>query len=105
MYRVTGVYRATEGGWFDFDYYEKHMRMCMDRFGPGAMWFEIAKAGPGEENYVCVGTIYIDTVEVFSEAMRKHLPELSADVKNYTNIQPDIVLEEIVYSGAAPFAQ
>ena len=99
MYRVTGVYRATAEGWFDFDYYEKHMQMCLDRLGPGAKWFEIAKAAPGEDNYVCIGTIYIESLDVFWNAMRSHLPEISADVKNYTNIQPDIVLEEIVYSG------
>ncbi len=99
MYRVTGVYPATEDGWFDFDYCETHVRLCMDRFGPGAKKFEIAKGLPGEK-YVCIGTIYIDSLDVFNDAMREHLPEISADVKNYTNIQPDILLEEVVFSSA-----
>lgn len=100
MFRVTGVYRTVDDGWFDFEYYEKHMQMCMERFGPGARRFEIAKSLPGE-TYVCIGTIYVDTLDVFYEAMKRHLPEISADVQNYTNIQPDILLEEVVTTGAS----
>ena len=101
MYKVTGIYPATVDGWFDFDYYEKHMRMCMDRFGPGAKRFEITRVistelDPGPPKYVCIGTMYVESMEVFYTAMASHLAEISADVKNYTNIQPDIVVEQVV---------
>ncbi len=96
MYRVTGIYVRTPDVWFDFDYYTKrHMPMVMERFGPGAVRFEVARV-LGEEKYVCIGTIYVESPEVFHEAMRKHLPEISADVANYTNIRADIVLEEVL---------
>lgn len=96
MFALRGVYPRQDGGTFDFDYYrEKHMPMCMERFGSNARSFEVARSLPGEE-YVCIGTIYLDSVEEFERAFAVHGKEISSDVPNYTNIRPVIEMQEIL---------
>lgn len=96
MYALRGIYPRQEGGTFDFEYYKnKHMPLCMKRFGENAKSFEVARSLPGEQ-HVCIGTIYLESVEAFERAFAEHGVEISGDVPNYTNIGPIIEMQEIL---------
>jgi uncharacterized protein (TIGR02118 family) len=96
MFALRGIYPVTEGGSFDFDYYRNHhMPLCMQVFGSNAKSFEVARSLPGEK-YVCIGTIYIESVEEFEARFAAHGSEIAEDVRNYTNIPAVIEMQEIL---------
>jgi uncharacterized protein (TIGR02118 family) len=96
MYALRGIYTRVDGAVFDFDYYKnKHMPLCMMRFGSNAKSFEVARSLPGEK-YICIGTIYLESVQKFEEAFAIHGSEIASDVKNYTNVQAIIEMQEVL---------
>jgi uncharacterized protein (TIGR02118 family) len=101
MFRLTVTYPATDGATFDFDYYrDTHMPLVMARVGAAAVKFEIARgvssSTGGAAPYMCIGQVYLSSLEAFEAAMAEHGAELFADVANYTNIAPIGQLEELV---------
>jgi uncharacterized protein (TIGR02118 family) len=43
-----------------------------------------------------VGSLYFDTVEHVHEAFKTHGREIMGDIKNYTDIQPQFLISEVV---------
>jgi uncharacterized protein (TIGR02118 family) len=96
MFALRGIYPVTDGGTFDFEYYRNHhMPLCMEVFGSNAKCFEVARSLPGEK-YVCIGTIYLESVEEFEQSFAGEGRKITEDVKNYTNIPAVIELQEIL---------
>ena len=76
MIRVSVMYPSGEGKKFDLDYYaRKHMALVKERVG---------------------GHLYWNSLGDFQKAMGAHGKEVMADVPNFTNIQPQIQISEIV---------
>ncbi len=102
MIRITALYRNTADSRFDFDYYvNTHMPLAQKRladFGMGR--FEVEKgleAVDGEAApYVCVSHAEISTIDDLRRGLEEHGEELFADIPNYTNIEPEIQISEIV---------
>ena len=46
--------------------------------------------------YVALGHVYFDRAEDFAKGMGQHGKEIMADIPNYTNIQPQIQISEII---------
>lgn len=103
MIRVSVLYPAKEGATFDHDYYaRRHMPMVKARLeGLGLLRLEIDKGVSGgapkaPAPFVCIGHLYFNSVADFQKGMAAHGAEIMADVPNYTNVQPQVQISEIV---------
>ncbi len=100
MIRISVHYRNGDGKRFDLDYYvKKHMPMSGRLLKPIRYEVDkgIAGGAPGSAApFVASCHFYFDTLADFQKGMSAHGQELIADVPNYTNIQPEIQVSEIV---------
>jgi uncharacterized protein (TIGR02118 family) len=104
MIRVTVLYPNKPGGKFDFDYYlNKHMKLVHDKFGPmGLVKTEVEKGlaggapGAPPQPYVALGHMMFNSLGDFLKANEAHGKDLGADVPNFTNIEPQFQISEIV---------
>lgn len=103
MIRVTVLYPNESGKKFDHDYYKnKHMRLVGERLKPfGLVRYEVDKGvaggAPGSPApFVGACHIYFNSLADFQKGMGQHGKEFMADIPNYTDIQPQIQISEIV---------
>ena len=102
MICVTALYRNTEGKHFDFDYYvNTHMPLAKERLSEfGLQKVEVLKGSEapdgGPAPYVCIGLVEFSSLEGLKQGLEEHMEELLADVPNYTNIEPEIQINEVV---------
>ncbi len=100
MIKVSIFYPNSPGAQFDMAYYtSKHLPM-VKRLVPACKGIGaetgLAGGAPGAAaTYIAVGALLFDTVEAFQTGFAPHAPEILADVKNYTNTQPVIQINEI----------
>ena len=102
MIKVTAVYRWREGATFNHDYYHsEHMRIARAALQPlGLVRLESDRVlYPGEPR---PGQIEALTHAFFSDlkqaqtAAKATMAKLSADIPNYTNIQPDSYFAQVL---------
>lgn len=103
MIRVSVLYANESGKKFDLDYYKtKHMTMVAERLKSfGIVRCEVDKGigtgAPGAPApFIAAGHIYFNALSDFQKGMQAHGPEFMKDVPNYTDIQPQIQISEIV---------
>ena len=99
MVRVSVMYPKKEDGKFDFDYYLKsHIPMAQKLVGAAMKKVEVYKGvgapGGAPEAYVCVASLFFDSVESFGAAFGPVAEKVMADVVNYTNLQPVVQIEQ-----------
>ena len=102
MIRVTALYRNAEGKHFDFDYYvNTHLPLARKRLSEFGLQkaevlrgIEATDGGPAP--YVCIALVEFSSLEGLKRGMEAHMEELLADVPNYTNIEPEIQINEIL---------
>jgi len=101
MFKVTIFYPNGEDKTFDFDYYEKkHMPMVAGFIGQNLKFYEIDKGISGRTAndkvpFVAIGYFYINDVAEYNKAIAQNRDAIINDIKNYTNIQPIIQINEI----------
>jgi uncharacterized protein (TIGR02118 family) len=88
---------------FDHAYYvDKHMTLVRERWGGmGLVRTEVdrgvAGGAPGASApYIAVGHVYFNSLTDFERASTAHGKELFADVPNFTNIQPQVQISEVI---------
>jgi uncharacterized protein (TIGR02118 family) len=103
MVRISVLYPGGPGKKFDLDYYaKKHMTLVRDRIGSmGLVRIEVDKGvaggAPGAPApFVAVGHLYFNSVDAFQKAMQAHGKELVDDLPNFTDIQPQFQISEIL---------
>ncbi len=103
MIRISVFYATAEGKKFDHDYYvNRHMkrvRECLSSFGLVRTEVDKGMAGgaPGAPApFVAIGHVYFNALADFQKGMGQHGKELLGDVPNFTNIQPQIQISEII---------
>ena len=103
MICVSVLYPSGPGKHFDHEYYErKHRPLVLDRLSShGITRYEIQQGlsglGPGSEPmFACVGNLYFNAVSEFQQGMTAHGAELQADIPNFTDIQPQFQISEVV---------
>jgi uncharacterized protein (TIGR02118 family) len=103
MIRISVMYPSGEGKTFDHRYYvDKHMPMVharWDRFGLVRTEVDKGLAGgaPGAPApFVAVGHVYFNALGDFQRASQAHGKELFDDVPNFTNIQPQVQISEVI---------
>jgi uncharacterized protein (TIGR02118 family) len=103
MIRIAGLYSNKPGAKFDHDYYiNKHMKMVYEKFRPmGLVKVEVDKgvSGMGADvppPYVAIGYMVFNSIEDFQKADAAHGANLVADQHNFTNIEPQMQISEII---------
>jgi uncharacterized protein (TIGR02118 family) len=103
MIRAAVMYPNKPGGKFDFDYYTtKHMKLVKEKFGPMGLVKTEAEKGlagmpPGSPApYVAIGHMVFNSIEDLAKAEEKYGGVLTADVPNFTNIEPQFQISEIL---------
>ena len=102
MIKMAILYPNGEGKKFDMDYYSsKHMPMAVSLFGESLRAMSIDKglsAGAPESTapYLAVGYFYFDDIKSLQSAIGPNSEKLRADIPNYTNIQPVILISEVL---------
>ena len=86
---------------FDYDYYrDKHLKMLAELYGKSVGKMQVRKGlrkGDGSSPvFVTALTVEIRSMEAYEAASKEHLPELRADIANFTNIVPVAQIEEIL---------
>jgi uncharacterized protein (TIGR02118 family) len=102
MIRVTVLYANDPNKRFDMDYYRnKHMKLVGEKLGASLLRAEVDKglgsAPPGTPApFVAVGHLYFNSLDDFQKAFMAGAAEIMADVPNYTDIQPQIQISEVL---------
>ncbi|MET0578729.1 MAG: EthD family reductase [Ilumatobacteraceae bacterium] len=91
---MTILYPKTDDSTFDMDYYTStHMPLLAKAMGDGCKgWGAATVMG---DQHAAIGWMLIDSMETFNAGMGEHGAEIMADVANYTNQQPEVVLGEV----------
>ena len=94
MFKVTVLYPKSEGSTFDMDYYrEKHVAIVNRVIEPERVEIDRAVDGP----FMAIGHFYFPSQEALQAGMGgPDIGEAMADVPNYTNVQPQIQISEIL---------
>lgn len=102
MIKVTILYPSSDTSRFDMDYYEnKHMPMVARLLGDSLKTLGIDKgiAGGAPDAplpYMAIGYLYFDKLSAYQNSIAPHVDEIRSDIQNYTNIQPVILVSEVV---------
>jgi uncharacterized protein (TIGR02118 family) len=95
MIRVSVLY--PQPGEFNFDYYAKdHMQLVHKLLDPfGLVKSEVDK-GVESSPYIAVGHLIFNTMEDMQRGLQAHDPKLKADLPNFTDIEPQFQVSEIL---------
>ena len=103
MIKVSVYYPNEAGKKFDVDYLaNKHMALVHQKLDSvGLMRTEVEKGISDTDpkappRFVAVGTLYFDTVEHVHESFMTHGREIMGDLANFTDIQPQFLISEVV---------
>lgn len=102
LIKVSIMYPFAEGKTFDMEYYEeKHMPMVAGLLGANLVKYTIEKGlASGIPNqplpYMAIGTFYIKNLEAYQAAIGPNRDAVRADIANYTNIAPVILVSEVI---------
>ena len=104
MIRVTVLFPKTSDSHFDMDYYlNKHVPMTKSRLQ--SLGFPVESAVdeglgsivPGEPApYAAIGYLLFEKMEDLQNGLTTHGAEILADIPNFTNVQPQIQIGNIV---------
>ncbi|MFN9771263.1 MAG: EthD family reductase [Burkholderiales bacterium] len=102
MFKVSVMYPNKAGATFDHAYYrDLHMPMVKDKLGAAVTRYTVDKGlgggAPGSPPaFVASCALYVESLEAFQAGMAANGKAIMADVPNYTNIQPQIEVTEVV---------
>lgn len=100
MIRVTVSYPAGEGKTFDHDYYQdKHRNLIQSQMtAHGLVRVELdqclSDAAGNAPHTVAAAHMFFASIDDFKKAMGATGKAVTADIANYTNIAPDILISE-----------
>jgi uncharacterized protein (TIGR02118 family) len=103
MIRLTALFPNKPGAKFDYSYYiNKHIKMVSEKFGSmGMVKIEVDKGVSGMSAgspppYIIITHIVFNSIEDFRKADAVHGKELGGDMPNFTDIEPQMQISEIV---------
>ena len=106
MIKVSVMYPNKPGARFDHAYYrDTHMPLVKARMGDHCNFYTVDKGlaggAPGSPAaFIAMCHIYCDTAEAFQAGFGPHADEIMADVANYTDLQPQVQISEVVVGNA-----
>lgn len=103
MIKVSVYFPNESGKKFDLDYYvNTHFPLVHRLLDSGGLVRSEVEKGISDTDpnapprYVAVGALYFDNVEHVHEAFKTHGREIMGDVPNYTDIQPQFLIGEVL---------
>ena len=102
MIKVSVMYPNGPETKFDSEYYKNsHLPMIAEDLGDDLkrMEFNLGIGGraPGElAPYIAIAHLTFDSVESFKSSFGPHAEKFAADVPNYTNVEGELQISEIV---------
>lgn len=103
MIKVTVLYPNQTGKKFDLRYYTNtHLPMVQRLLKPmGLVRAEVEKGVSGTDPkspppYVAIGHLYFNTTDEVHEGFKTHGRQIMGDIKNYTDIPPQIQISETI---------
>ena len=96
------LYPNLEGKQFNHGYYkDKHIPLIKRRLGKSLIGAHIEKGLSGitpgtEPPFICAGHLIFNSVEEYRCAFGPHAEEIREDIPKYTDIQPIILISEII---------
>ncbi len=103
MIRVAVLFANKPGAKFDMDYYTgKHLRLIRSKLGPrGMVRVEMDRGSSGAEPdstppYKAVTYLVFKSVSSYRTAFTAVEDDIMSDLKNYTDITPEVQISEIV---------
>ncbi|MGD9792498.1 MAG: EthD family reductase [Acidimicrobiia bacterium] len=95
MISVTILYPRTDDSTFDMEYYRStHMPMFADALGGACKSWTASFVAKGP--WAASGFVLIENKKAFDAAMANHGAKIAADVANYTNVVPTMVIGQVV---------
>jgi uncharacterized protein (TIGR02118 family) len=101
MIKVSVLYPSGSGNRFDMEYYlSTHMPMVGQKLAGALKGMSVDQGlgggAPGTPPpFMAIGHLLFDSVEAFQKAFDAHAPGILADIPNYTNTQPTILVSEV----------
>jgi uncharacterized protein (TIGR02118 family) len=101
MIKLSVLYPNTPGSTFDIAYYcDKHMPMVRGRLGNALKSVSVDQGMGGAEPgapppYLAIGHLFFDSLDVFMASFPQHVEVFKADIPNYTNSAPVILVSEV----------
>jgi len=102
MIKVSVLYPGGDGKTFNMDYYcQKHMPMAKELMGAALKGATVEQGLAGgapnsPATYVAMTSLYFESIEAFQNSFGPHMDAFSADVPNFTNIEPVIQISDMV---------
>jgi uncharacterized protein (TIGR02118 family) len=101
MIKVSVMYPNGADTRFDLNYYlAKHMPMVQAKLGGALKKVEVdhglGGAAPGESPaFVAMCHLHFESVDAFQQAFGANAEAIVADIPNYTNAQPTVLVSEV----------
>lgn len=102
MIKASVMYPDKPDAWFDHIYYRNtHMPLVEARLGDACLFYTVdrglAGVNPGDTPaFAAMCHIYCTSIESFRSGFDLHVAELMADISNFTNLTPVVVISEIM---------
>jgi uncharacterized protein (TIGR02118 family) len=98
MQRVTVLYPNGADVKFDFDYYlAKHVPWVAGLVGQKIeVRRGISNPNGSPAAFICIATIFVNSIEQFQTVLAQHGPKIMADISNYTNSVPLLQFDEVL---------
>lgn len=103
MFRTLALFPKTAASHFDMDYFlTKHIPMVEELLEDhGLVRIEVEEgvsvAPPGPTvSYTVLASLNFSTLKALEGAMATHGAQLSADFANFTNVQPQLQVNEVI---------
>ncbi|HEU4606555.1 MAG TPA: EthD family reductase [Chitinophagaceae bacterium] len=102
LIKISIMYPYAEGKTFNMEYYEtKHMPMVAAFLGSNLVKYTIEKGLSGGAPdqplpFIAVGIFYVKSLSEYQAAIVPNINAIRADIANYTNIVPVILVSEVV---------
>ena len=103
MIKVSVYYPNDSGKKFDMDYYaNKHIPLVHRLLDSGGLIRTEIEKGISDADpsaaprFVAVGCLYFEAVEQVHAAFTTHGKEIMGDISNYTDIQPQFLISEVI---------
>jgi len=94
MISVHIMYPRTDDSTFDMAYYvATHMTLFADILGDACVSWGASAIAEGP--WAAIGWTLVDSQDAFNTALAERGAEVAADVANYTNVSPEMIIGEV----------
>lgn len=95
MITLAILYPKTDDSHFDMDYYTtKHMPMLAEALGEACHGWGASAVTGGK--YACMGWATVESADALNATLAEHGAKIMGDVSNYTNVQPELIIGDVV---------